>query len=409
MRIGGAFPFGQGNVPVGLAGGEMWYVPPGNFYLQLGGETVLQVFDGINQIWRNIGFPGGNLQVTAADGFNYRLVNMSGVVAGLQITNAGSGGTVNGIGSAVTGVSIGFGAAPSNGIAAQAYPIIGGKLSGLTIANAGSGFVFPPVLVIDPPPVGGIQATATCTISAGAINAVTLQNAGAGYAAVPNVYIIPQYLLPVQAGAPINPTPPTSIIPPGLIAPLSGSLSSQPPFLPGVQWPAAAVAGTGASITANGLTGSGTLTGAVVTQYGVGYAGTTIPTVSFTGGGLAGGVAATAIMSFSVISLGTAGTAGVGYTAGTPWISDLGELTAPLTNTDFCNGVFQPRPARGRTNGTTGFTGTAATVEDPGFGLQSVPNIGTTLFTTQPGTVSTTTAVVGGVFDISLLQPAVED
>jgi hypothetical protein len=409
MRIGGAFPFGQGNVPVGLAGGEQWYVPPGNYYLQLGSVSLLQVFDGINQIWRNIGFPGGNLQVASADGFNYRIVNMSGVVGGIQITNAGSGATVNGIGTAVNGVSIGFGAAPANGIAAQAYAITGGKLSGLTIANAGSGFVFPPVLVLDPPPIGGIQATATCTISGGAINAVTLQNAGAGYLAVPNVYIVPQYLLPVQGGAPINATPPLSVIPPGLIAPLLGSLSSQPPFMPGPQWPAAAIAGTGASITVNGLTGSGTLTGAVVTQYGVGYTGTTIPTIAFTGGGLAGGVAATAIMSFSVISLGTAGTAGAGYTVGTPWISDIGELTAPLTNTDFCNGVFQPRPARGRLTATTGFTGTAALVEDSGFGIQSVPNIGTTQFGTLVTTVSTTTAVVGGVFDISLLQPAVED
>jgi len=410
MRIGGAFPFGQANVPVGLAGGEQWYLPPGNFYVQLGSVTLLQVFDAINQIWRNIGFPGGNVQVTSADGFNYRLINFSGVVGGIQITAAGSGATVNGIGSAQNGVSIGFGAAPVNGIAASAYAITGGKLSGLTIANGGSGFVFPPVLLIDAPPIGGIQATATCTISGGAINAVTLQNAGAGYTATPNCYIVPQYLLPVQGGLPINATPPASVIPPGLIAPLSGSLSSQPPFMPGVQWPAAAIAGTGASITVNGLTGSGTLTGAVVTQPGVGYTGTTIPSITFTGGGLAGGVAATAIMSMSVQSLGTAGTAGAGYTVGTPWISDIAELAGPpVTTTDFCNGVFQPRPARGRIAATTGFTGTAAIVEDPGFGLQAVPNIGTTLFTTQPATVSTTTAVVGGVFDISLVQPAVED
>src|SRR6516162_11639320 len=263
MRIGGAFQFGQGNVPVGLAGGEQWYLPPGNFYINLGNVTLLQVFDGINYVWRNVGYPGGNIQVTSADGSNFRLVNMSGCIAGVSITNAGSGATVNGIGAAVNGVTIGFGAAPANGIAAQAYAITGGKLSGLTIAAGGSGFVFPPVLLIDPPPSGGIQATATCTISAGAINAVTLQNAGAGYAAVPNAYVVPQYLLPPQAGPPVQAIPPASVIPPGNIAPLSGSLSSQPPFLPGVQWPA--VVG-GAAITVNGLTGSGTLTGAVMTN-----------------------------------------------------------------------------------------------------------------------------------------------
>src|SRR5215472_15622268 len=352
MRIGGAFTFGQGNVPVGLAGGEIFYIPPGNYYVNLGDVTLLQVFDGVNQIWRNIGFPGGNMQINDADGWNYRLVNLSGVVQALSITNAGSGG-VNGIGTSATGTTIGFGAAPSNGIAASAYPIIGGKLSGLTIAAGGTGFVFPPVLLIDPPPVGGIQATATCTISGGVINAVTLQNAGAGYTAVPNVYIVPQYLLPVQGSTPINPTPPSSVIPPGNIAPLSGALSSQPPFLPGVQWQG--VVG-GANITANGLTGSGTLTGAVMTNYGVGYTGTTIPTISFSGGGLAGGVAATAVMSLSVISV--AGFAGAG----------------------------------------------AATVEDSGFGIQALPVIGATTGSSLITTAATMTPTAGGVYDVSLLQ-----
>jgi hypothetical protein len=398
MRIGGAFTFGQGAVPVGLAGGEVAYLPPGNYYVQLGNQTCLQVFDSVNMIWRNIGFPGGNLQVNSTDGYNWRLVNMSGVVQALQITNAGSGGT-NGIGTAATGTAIGFGAAPSNGIAAAAYPIVGGKLSGLTITQPGSGFVFPPALLIDPPPPGGIQATATCAISGGAINAVTLQNPGAGYSATPNVYVVPQFLIPPLAGPPLNAVVPATVIPPGLLAP-----NNNPPFLPGVAW-APAPGTTGALITANGLTGSGTLTGAVMQSYGLGYAGTTIPTVSFAGGGLAGGVAATAVMSMAVTSLGTGGTAGAGYTVGTPWISDDGLLV----QTDGCNGVMQPRPARGAIKATTGFTGTPASVEDNGFGLQTVPNIGTTLFTTQPATVSTTTAVTGGVFDVSIVNPGVAD
>jgi hypothetical protein len=405
MRIGGAFPFGQGNVPVGLAGGEQWYVPPGNYYVQLGSVTVLQVFDAINQIWRNIGFPGGNLQVMSADGFNYRLVNMSGVVAGVNITNAGSGGT-NGIGTAATGTTIGFGAAPANGIAASAYPIVGGKLSGLTIANGGSGFVFPPVLLLDPPPIGGIQATATCTISAGAINAVTLQNAGAGYGAVPNVYVVPQYLLPVQGGAPINATPPASVIPPGLIAPLAGSLSSQPPFMPGVQWPAATLAGTGAAITVNGLTGSGTLTGAVVTQYGVGYTNSNVPTISFTGGGLAGGVAASPITSFSVVSV--AGAGGAGIVAGSAVLGATAGAAGTFVATDGCNGVFAPRPPRGVSTSAAG----AVTLTDVGFGIQLVASGANQPLFSATGTVTTQptyTTVSGGVFDVSLLNPAVAD
>jgi len=401
MRIGGAFQFGGQSIPIGLFGGQEYYIPPGNFYLQLGGQTVLQVYDPNNDIWRNVGFPGGNLQVASVDGFNYRLVNMSGVVAALQITNAGSGGT-NGIGTAATGTTIGFGAAPSNGIAAQAYPIVGGALASPTITAGGSGFVFPPVIMIDPPANGGIQATATCTISGGAINAVTLRNAGAGYTAPPNYYVVPQYLLPPQAGVPVQAAAPLNVIPPGNIAPLSGALSSQPPFFPNVQWPG--VTG-GALITSGALTGSGTLTGAVVTQYGVGYSGTTIPSVTFAGGGLAGGVAATAVMSLAVISLGTGGTAGAGYTVGAPWESD----TAQIVATDGCNGVLQPRPARGRIAATTGFTGTPAIVSDPGFGLQAVPNIGAMQFGPAITTGSTTTAAVGAVYDVSILQNAVTD
>jgi len=395
MRIGGAFTFGQNAVPVQLAGGQVFYMPPGNYYTHLGDQTVLQTFDNVNMIWRNIGFPGGNLEVASSDGFNYRLVNMSGVVQALQITNAGSLGT-NGIGAGATGTTIGFGAAPANGIAASAYPIVGGKLSGLTITAGGSGFTFPPLIMIDAPPPGGIQATATCTISGGIINAVTLVNAGAGYTAVPNVYVVPQYPIAPVVGPPVNLAVPATAVPAGAIA------GPQPPFLPGIQWSPTA---GGAVITANGLTGSGTLTGAVMTDYGTGYAGTTIPTVSFAGGGLAGGVAATAVMCFSVISLGVAGIAGAGYTVGTPWISDFGFLVT----SDGCNGICGGRPARGTIAATTGFTGTPAVVEDAGFGMQKVPAIGTTQFGSLVGTQSTTTAVVGGVQDVSILMPAVTD
>ena len=402
MRIGGAFPFGQNNVPVGLAGGELFYIPPGSYYVQLGSVTLVQVFDAVNQIWRNVGYPGGNMQVVACDGFNYRMVNMSGNIAALNITNAGSSGT-NGIGAAATGTTIGFGAAPTNGIVASAYAIVGGKLSGLTIAAGGSGFVFPPVLLIDAPPVGGIQATATCTISAGAINAVTLQNAGAGYTAVPNCYIVPQYLLPVQGGAPVNAIPPASVIPPGNIAPLSGSLSSQPPFLPGVAWPA--VVG-GAAVTVNGLTGSGTLTGAVMTNYGVGYTNTTIPTISFTGGGLAGGVAASPVTSFSVVSVSGAG--GSGIVAGSGVISATAGSAGTFVATDGCNGVFAPRPARGVSTSAAG----AVVLTDSGFGIQLVTSGANQPLFSATGTVTTQptyTTVSGGVYDISLLNPAVTD
>lgn len=396
MRIGGAFPFGQQAVPIGLAPGQVFYLPPGNYYFNAGQQTVAQVQDSTNAIWRNVAWPGASTTIFSADGYNYRLANLSGCCAGALITVAGSGGT-NGIGATATGAVVSFGAAPANGVAATAYPIVGGKLSGLTIAAGGSGFVMPPQLLIDPPPFGGIQATATCTISGGVINAVTLQNAGAGYIATPNVYIIPQFATYPGVGQPVNATIPVNIIPPGTVLGPIG-----PPMLPAINFFGGVPITGGASITVNGLTGSGTLTGIVMTNYGAGYTGTTIPSITFTG---ITSSAATAIMSLCVTAVGTGGAAGTGYTIGAPWESSLGLVAT----TDGCNGVFNPIPARGVIASTTGFTTSAATIENPGFGLQKVPVASILPFTTTPSSISTTTLTCGGQFDISYLQPAVED
>jgi hypothetical protein len=398
MRIGGAFTFGQVGVPIGLAAGEVYYIPPGNYYFTLGNQTVIQYLDPINAVWRNIAWPGGSASVLSPDGYNYRMVNMSGVCQGALITAAGTTGT-NGIGASATGTTVTFGAVPTNGVVATAYPIIGGKLLGLTVTAGGSAFVMPPRILIDPPPFGGIQATATCTISGGIINTVTLQNPGAGYLNTPNVYIVPAFATYPGVGQPINATPPISIIPPGVIN------SIQPPFLAGIAFQPAPTSSSGAQITCTGLTGSGTLTGIVMTNYGVGYTGLNIPTVLISGGTLTGATA-TAIMSFCVTAVGTAGLAGSGYTIGAPWESSIGLVAT----TDGCNNICGSRPARGTINSLTGFTTTAATIEDPGYGLQKVPVASILPFTTTPASgLSTTTLAVGGQYDISVLQQAVED
>lgn len=392
MRIGGAFPFGQLTVPVQLAAGGVFYMPPGNYYTLLGGQSVMQFMDSNDIVWRNVGSPGTLIGVVACDGSNYRIANLSGVVVGGLITNAGSGAT-NGIGLTATGVTISFGAAPTNGIAASAYPVVGGKLSGLTIAAAGSGFIFPPLISIDPPPVGGVTATATCTISGGVINSVTLQNPGAGYTAVPNVYITQQWNTYQGIGQPVNATVPTTAQPPGAIA------TQQPPFLPGINWPTAS---GGASITCNGLTGSGTLTGVGMASYGAGYTGATIPAVTITGCGAA---AITPIMSMCVTSV-TLGSGGSGYGAGAApmWITSLGLVSG----SDGDNGNYNPVDAQGVTTLTAGAV-SAFTVESDGFGFQKVPVVAVLNTSAVATAQATGTAVCGGVADVSLISPAVED
>src|SRR5262245_6344843 len=124
MRVGGAFPFPQNAVPIYLGQGEQCYVPEGNFLLTLGFATELQWFDPTDLIWRSYAQPLTQSIQIESDGYNWRLCNMSGVVVGGTITNAGSGGT-NGIGATQTGVSVSFGAAPANGVAAAGYAVVG--------------------------------------------------------------------------------------------------------------------------------------------------------------------------------------------------------------------------------------------------------------------------------------------
>jgi hypothetical protein len=397
-RIGGVFGIGTFPMCVQMAGGQVWYPPPGDYLVSGGSQTIFQYWDQLNLIWRNMATPiGGDPVVLSTDGFNIRMLNASGVVQGATITNAGSGAT-NGIGAAATGVSVSFGAAPANGVAAAAYPIVGGQIgSTITITNGGSGFVAAPLLLIDPPPAGGIQATATCTISsAGVINAVTVTNQGAGYLTVPNVYVIPQYGTYPGIGVPVNPAgAPATAIPPGALG------TPQPPWFPNINWALNIPLSGGAVLTAGAITGSGTLTGLVMTNWGQGYTGTTIPTITITG---AGAAAATALMSMALQSL-TITAAGAAYSvANNVFDSTLGLVTAATAIIN--NDVVGPRCARGVAVASAGAI-TSTVIEDAGFGFQKVPAIGVLpAGGTPPTTFATLTAVVGGVTDVSVLQPA---
>ena len=404
MRIGGSFPFNAaGAFPIALSGGQYYYPPPGNYLITLGAQSCLQWWDPVQYSWRNLSGPGAETFQIDLDGYNHRVINLSGVVIGASITNAGSGGT-NGIGP-TTGTTVSFGAAPTNGVAAAGYAIIGGSLPALSIAQAGSQFRVPPLILIDPPPIGGIQATAVCTITtAGALNSVTLVNAGAGYLALPNVYVVPQFLdypgaLALPGVIPVAPTPVAPNFPPGLIVNLPPQtwMNALTPAFP---TSTGALVGFGA---ATGPSGSGTLTGIVVTDYGYGYTSATIPTISFGGSApVGGGVAATAIMSMSLTALTGAG--GTGYTVGNPWESSEMQLVAI-----YNNNVLLARPARGRLTSTAG----ALVIEDAGFGFQVAPvagNFGVALGGSIPtGTITFSAMTSGGVNDTSILQAFIPD
>lgn len=392
-RIGGAFPLPppqpqSANGQVALSPGGIFYFPAGNYVVNSGGVSVLQIYDGQGQQWRGFSPPSSQTDFVSVDGYNYRLINLSGVITGALITNAGSGAT-NGIGATATGVSVAI-AAPSAGgplSTATAYPIIGGSVQAPTITQGGQQFLVPPLVVIDPPPLGGLQATAIATINgAGVVTGITMTFVGAGYTASPNFYLIPQFGLYV--GGP------------------SGSFLAGAAPAPGIVHPINAVPGNqntsttlGTQLTPNALTGTGTLTGIVLVNNGFGYTGTTIPAITITG---AGAAAATAIGSFSVTGI-TAGSAGAGYT-GTPpiWDTSLGVVSGSYNNNEF-----GARGAQGVTTINAGAV-TGYVIEDPGFGLQKVPSLVVINSGSLATGQATATAVIGGVNDVSFIQQAVQ-
>jgi hypothetical protein len=123
--------------------------------------------------------PGGGTQAvltpTVADG---------GSVAGVYITACGTlYGAVTGTPPLVT-----FSAPPSGVTATGSAFIRDGKVVGVTVTNAGSGYVTAPTVTIDASDGGGTLATATAVVRKGKIS-LAITTAGSGYVATPTITI----------------------------------------------------------------------------------------------------------------------------------------------------------------------------------------------------------------------------
>ena len=265
-----------------LVSGGMYVLPSGDYLIQCGTNTALEWWDPIYTIWRPA-FANQAYNTAGSDGTNYRLVNITGAVTSIAIGAAGSGG-INGIGPIQTSTTVSFAAAPGGlPFTTQGYAIIGGSVPVPTVTSGGSGFLVPPVVCCDPPPIGGIQATFTATLSAaGVITGVTQVNAGAGYTSIPQFYVIPQPMF-YQGSIRWPGDAPQGWPAPGLI--------NQANVWPGSLYQPNINNVSGALLTGNALTGSGTLTGLVVIYAGGGYATASPPAISFVGGSLAAATA----------------------------------------------------------------------------------------------------------------------
>jgi hypothetical protein len=356
-----AFP----TVPVTLTSGGTYVIPSGQYQVVPGQYTFFQWYDPISQIWRPYQTPAQSDSYTiSSDGNNYRLANLTGTVVGAVITNAGTGYT-NGI--YPPSAQLGTAAAPSVTVAAgggsvlaRGTLIVGGAIptaAGNFTITGGGGYTYAPTVLISPPPAGGVQATATATISSNAVSAITITNQGAGYTAAPTITIVPN--------------------------PLDTAITT---------------AATVVTSSTFALAGSGTVTAITFSINGAGM--TSVPALSFSP---ASTTAATAIMCWTATTVTFTGASNAGNGNFGLIGSTVTAGSATLTNPAISTGIFTPR--FGQTAFSTTATPTTTTIVDGGL-HQIVPNA--VLVTNSNGTISaatTTTIAQGGVTDISYIIP----
>lgn len=248
FQFAGPAPYAVGTNKLSLLPAQAYYLPRGTWFVAVTGSvSALQFLDPVRQEWANLLGPGAAWALRIqSDGGNYRVINLSDAAYGGLVTAAGSG-----YAQASTTVT------PSTGNSTWT-PIVGGALGAFTVNTglgmfAGSGFSMPPLVIIPEPPSPGIPATATAALTAGAVSAVTIRTAGAGYTSAPPIYLAP------------NPTDPAF---------LAGNVNLPTPN-PGLVTVA--------------LTGAGTVTGVLLTNFG--QALTTAPTLTI--GGVGSGATAT--------------------------------------------------------------------------------------------------------------------
>lgn len=340
----------EGAGPISLPAGCSQIIPAGQWLVQPGAYTMVQAKDPVSGTWRTLGTMTHDPKYVASDGQNFRLANLTGCAVGAFITNVGSGYTSAPTVTASAGASVW-------------RAIVGGAInSTIAITTAGSNYTYPPLLLIDPPPAGGVQATAVCTISAGAINAVTVVNQGAGYVTVPNVTVIP------------DPRDTT---------------------------------GSGGVLTVNAtLAGAGTITAIVCTDHGTPV--TAVPTLTIAGGGGASG-AATAVMCFTATGI-TITTPGAAYGNAQPYMiltgkGIVGGTAGAVVNPSIGPGLFTPRQANitGLSNaGGVPLDDASLVINDGGL-FQAVPVGFVIPGNAVPTTQLVATIDVGGVTDTSHL------
>ena len=182
---------------VTLQSGQYQVIPSGSYVVQMGKYSVIQWYDPVSTTWRNFNTAYNGVPfVFVSDGFNYRIINLSGCVVGGVITNGGtSNAAKNGFWPAGSNSTTGVTATTTAGanaptLTAQFNVIVGGAVSGtVTVTAGGSGYVIPPLVKFSPPATGGLSATGYAVLTAGAVSSVVVTNQGAGYVSAPTITV----------------------------------------------------------------------------------------------------------------------------------------------------------------------------------------------------------------------------
>jgi hypothetical protein len=353
---------------LGLAPGEVFVIPAGDWIISLGMYNVLQFLDPVNNTWA---FGSGSALnrgaiLVSADGFTVRVANLTGCVVSASVANAGTGYVQ--ATTTITAVGTFAGAAPT------LLPIVGGALniSGGTLVANGAGYGVAPIVMIPPPPqaqnnangVGGIQASAIAVIASGTVSSVSITNPGAGYPTAPVAVIVPS------------------------------------PFDPNLS-----VGITNATVAFT-LASAGLIMGALVTNHGSPLNNGSLASITLTVGGAGNSGSLTANVMQTVVS-SSLSTAGVGYTTAMMTTAGGGPVAGAIANSPEASFLaWLPRPAN-IVYGASVSVGTPATVYDGGLFLSAptIVQIPTPFPAAGAFTLATPTNVMGSKFDIAIIQP----
>jgi hypothetical protein len=356
-------PINQAYQPQGSAfevqAGDALYVPPGWWLVRTGSYTQIQWLDPVSGAWIPITSIGPSYYILNSDGANHRIINPTGLPVGALVTNVGSAYV-----QANTTVTANTGGSTWRAI-------VGGALTAITVGNdpagtaGGSNFTLPPIVDIPAPPAGGVQATATATVTSNAIASVTLINQGAGYLAAPTPVIRPNPF-DVNIG---------SITVPALTSTLGGAgqIAAILPVNPGAVQTGSAmgsttltIAGSGSSATATPLFAM-TITGVALSSSG--------------GAGYSGTAAQIAALPSAVV--------------GTP---------GAIVNPAIANKLFIPREALIASPVSGGVVGAAIITDGGLYMVAPTPMVLSQAGTAAPGTATSATLTMGSASDTVFLQ-----